>query len=78
MNRYLGPEFPQIILKDNVEYKQANLSVPGWFTPFTIFVFFVNLNVAISDCFIRLRTTGWTGALFACIRLDWRRSARPP
>jgi|SRR6267142_1447756 len=43
MNRYLGPEFPQILLKDNVEYKQANLSVPGWFTPLTICVFLTTL-----------------------------------
>jgi hypothetical protein len=40
MNRYLGPEFPQIISKDNVEYKQANLTVPGWFMPFFPFFFF--------------------------------------
>jgi len=26
---YLGPEFPQIISKKNVEYKQANLTVPA-------------------------------------------------
>jgi len=26
---YLGPEFPQILSKDNVEYKQANLTVPA-------------------------------------------------
>jgi hypothetical protein len=39
MNRYLGPEFPQILLKDNVEYKQANLTVPGWLTRF--FPFFL-------------------------------------
>jgi len=26
---YLGPDFPQILAKDNVEYKQANLAVPA-------------------------------------------------
>jgi len=26
---YLGPEFPQLLAKDNVEYKQANLTVPA-------------------------------------------------
>ena len=31
MNRYLGSEFPQILEKDNVEYQQANLTVPGLF-----------------------------------------------
>lgn len=43
MNRYLGPEFPQVLSKDNVEYKQANLTVPGWFTPFLLFFFWTCL-----------------------------------
>ena len=31
MNRYIGSEFPQILAKGNVEYQQANLTVPGLF-----------------------------------------------
>ena len=40
MNRYLGPEFPQILSKANVEYKQANLAVPSLSTRFPVFFFF--------------------------------------
>jgi hypothetical protein len=45
MNRYLGPEFPQILSKNNVEYKQANLAVPSLSTrfPSPLFFFFETL-----------------------------------
>ena len=33
INRYLGSEFPQILAKANVEYQQANLTVPGLSIP---------------------------------------------
>jgi hypothetical protein len=35
MHRYLGPEFPRVLAKDNVEYRQANLTVPSLCTSFS-------------------------------------------
>ena len=52
MNRYLGSEFPQILEKDNVEYQQANLTVPGLFI--TSNCLFWELTFVTSDCFILL------------------------
>jgi len=55
MNRYLGPDFPQILSKDNVEYKQANLTVPGSLTSFPFyFILFDKSDVATSNRLIRL------------------------
>ena len=39
MHRYLGPEFPRILAKENVEYRQANLTVPGLSTSFLLLSF---------------------------------------
>jgi hypothetical protein len=36
MHRYLGSEFPRILAKENVEYRQANLTVPGLSTSFLL------------------------------------------
>ena len=66
MNRYLGPDFARILAKDNVEYKQANLAVPGSSILF-IPPFFDEPIVTHSNRLICLRATGWTGALFACV-----------
>lgn len=56
MNRYLGSEFPQILSKDNVEYQQANLTVPGLFIPLKLFfwgnsLFFILPPAIVSSSF---------------------------
>jgi hypothetical protein len=55
MHRYLGPEFPRILAKENVEYRQANLTVPGLSTSFVLLSFpLTESNATASDCLIRI------------------------
>ena len=39
MHRYVGPEFPRVLAKENVEYRQANLTVPGLSSSFLLLSF---------------------------------------